>query len=297
MHTLSLLLLAALVACAAPAEAQVTRMGDVAPVDGQHDGAVPNRLAGEVGIVEKLGDRVPRGLTFLDERGEEARLGDVLDGERPLALVFVYHSCPMLCSLVLDGVADAVATSGLTLGEDYQVLAVSVDARDTPARADSVKARYARLAEVADTDAFHFWTVGQGREADVEALADAVGFRYAFDVRTGEFAHNAAMILLSPDGVVTRYLYGIDYPPRDVKLGLVEASQGTVGTAMDRFLVTCYEYDEDAQGYSLAVLSLVKWGGGLLLVTFGVLMFFLWRIESRRRGDWDDAISGPAPAH
>ena len=297
MRTPGLLLLAALVALAVPAEAQVTRMGDVAPVDGQHHGALPNRLAGEVGVVEKLGDTVPGDLTFLDERGDTALLGDLLDGERPLALVFVYHSCPMLCSLVLDGVADAVATSGLALGDDYQVLAVSVDPRDTPARADSAKARYVRLAEVADTDAFHFWTVDEAHADNVKTLAEAVGFRYAFDVRTGEFAHNAALILLSPQGKVTRYLYGIDYPPRDFKLGVVEASQGTVGTAMDRFLITCYEYDEEAQGYSLAVLSLVKWGGGLLLLTFGGLMFFLWRLESRRRGDWADAITDPAPAH
>lgn len=278
------------VALATGAAAQVMQSGSVPPVDGQEgQGSLPNRLAGQVGILEELGSTVPTNLTFLDEAGEPVQLSTLLDGERPLVVAFVYHSCPMLCSLILDGVADAIAESDLVLGEDYEVLAVSMDPRDTPARADSVKTRYAGIAGLDDASGFHFWTTGDAYETSVERLADAVGFRYAYDVRTGEYAHNGALTLLSPEGKVTRYLYGIDYAPRDFKLGVVEASEGTVGTALDRFLITCYEYDEDAQSYSLAILTVTKIGGGLLLLVFGGLLLFFWRRESGRQPDgWDD---------
>ena len=276
--------------------AQVTRPGDVAPLDGQEgQGPLPNRLAGQVGVVEALGEAVPTDLTFLDEAGREVSLATLLDGERPLMVAFVYHSCPMLCSLVLDGTANAIAETDLVLGEDYEVLAVSVDPRDTPERAAAAKARYARVAEFGDLDAFHFWTVGDRYEASVERLADAVGFRYAWDARTGEYAHNAANVLLSPTGTVTRYLYGISHAPRDVKLGLVEAGEGTVGSTLDRFLITCYEYDEDAQSYSLAVLTVTKIGGGLLLLVFGGLLVYFWRRESKSPDGWADARPSPAP--
>ncbi len=301
MRARALLTLLVGAALAVGAQAQVTRAGSMPALDGESgQGPLPNRLAGAVGVTEFLGETVPTDLTFVDEEGDEVSLGTLLDGERPLMVAFVYHSCPMLCSLVLDGTADAIAETDLTLGEDYEVLAVSIDPRDTPARADSAKARYARLGEYGDLDAFHFWTVGEEHEASVQALADAVGFRYAWDPRTSEYAHNAANVLLSPDGKVTRYLYGIDHDPQTVKLGLVEASDGTVGTAFDRFLITCYEYDEDAQSYSLAILQITKIGGGLLLLVFGGLLVYFWRREARKSPDgWRDALgpdARPAPS-
>ena len=287
MSTRALLTAVLGVALSTGAGAQVMKAGAVAPLDGQEgQGALPNRLAGEVGIVENLGAHVPTDLTFLDESGRRVRLADVVDGSRPVALAFVYHSCPMLCSLILDGVAQAVAETDLVLGEDYEVIAVSMDPRDTPARADSAKTAYPAL----DHESVHFWTADEALEPNVRALADAVGFRYAYDVRTGEYAHSAALMLLSPEGKLTRYLYGINYGARDFKLGLVEASEGTVGTALDRFLITCYEYDEDAQSYSLAVLTVTKWGGGLLTLVFGGMLAYFWRREATRQpAAWDDA--------
>ncbi|MAQ93215.1 MAG: hypothetical protein CMM84_06785 [Rhodothermaceae bacterium] len=296
MITRALLTLLFGAALAVGAQAQVTLPGDFQPLDGQDgQGALPNRLTGAVGITEFLGDQVPTDLTFLDEEGQEVSLATLLDGERPLMVAFVYHNCPMLCSLVLDATANAVAETDLTLGEDYEVLAVSIDPRDTPARADSAKARFVNLAAFGDLNAFHFWTVGEEHEASVQALADAVGFRYAWDARTGEYAHNAANVLLSPTGTVTRYLYGIDFDPKTVKLGLLEASEGTVGNALDRFLITCYEYDEDAQSYSLAVLTVTKIGGGLLLLVFGGLLVYFWRREAKSPDAWADARPAPTP--
>lgn len=287
-----------------PAAAQVLSPSKVAPVDGEEgQGPLPNRLAGGVGIEEALGERVPQDLTFFDEQGDTVRLADVLGRGRPVALVFVYHSCPMLCSLALDGVAEAVAGTELVVGQDYDVLAVSVDPRDTPARADSAKARYVQqIGDPAASDGLHFWTVTEETEGNVEALAEAVGFRYAWDVRTQEYAHGAATIFLSPDGTVTRYLYGIGHAPRDFKLALVEAGEGKVGSTLDRFLMTCFEYDEDARSYSLAVMTVTKIGGGLLLLALGAMLFVFWRREARHTASrWDDAAPGPAgppaPAH
>ena len=289
---LSLLLAAAAFMAAGPgavqASAQVYSAGRVQAIDGQQPpGTLPNRIAGEVGVAEHLGVTVPTSAPFVDETGRTVRLSSVLGQERPVLLVFVYHSCPMLCSLILDGVSEAVAaTDDLRPGRDYEVVAVSMDPRDTPARADSAKARY--VADIGDpsvADGLHFWTVTEETEASVQQLAEAVGFGYAWDAQTEEYAHNAALILLSPAGVVTRYLYGIQYPTRDLRLALVEAGDGTVGTTLDRFLMTCYEFDHEARSYSLAALTLLKIGGGLLLVVFGGALALFWRREGRRQRD------------
>ena len=292
------LLLAVLAALAVGAQAQVTTTGQFAPLDGQPgQGGLPNRLAGAVGVNEKLAARVDTdGYTFLDEQGRRVALSTLFDGERPVVVAFVYHTCPMLCSLVLDGLADAVAeTEGVDLGPDYQVLAVSVDPRDTPARADSVKARYARLGDLGDLDAFHLWTLAPDRQQDAQRLADALGFEYAYDVRTGEYAHNAALMVLSPEAKITRYLYGIDHAPFDFKLAVVEAGDGKVGSSLDKFLITCFEYDHDAQAYSLAILNWTKLGGVLLLLVFGGMLVYFWRRESGKTPDgWTDVHPKPA---
>ncbi|MEM6286358.1 MAG: SCO family protein [Bacteroidota bacterium] len=286
LHTILAILLGGVGLGTMPA-AQVISPSKFQPLDGQDEqGALPNRLVTEVGIIENLGDVVPRDLAFLDEAGDEVNLSSLLDNGRPLAVAFVYHDCPMLCSLILDGVSDAVVATDLTPGVDYDVLAVSVDPADTPQRASEVKARYVdTIGDPAAASGLHFWTIGDTYEANVQALAEATGFRYALDVRTGEYAHNAALIFLSPQGKVTRYLYGINYAERDFRLSLVEAGQGRVGSTLDRFLLTCFEYDEDAQSYSLAVLTMTKIGGGLLILVVGGLLFVLWRREVRQAPD------------
>ena len=292
---LSLLAVAALAAGGAvhPAGAQVTSSSRFAPLDGQDgQGAVPNRLLGQYGINEKLGETVPLGLTFRDEAGRPTTLAAVMDGERPVMLAFVYHNCPMLCSLVLDGVADAVEGTDAVLGQDYEVIAVSIDPDDTPALASEAKARYVRqIDDPAAASALHFWTVTPETEANVERLADAVGFRYGYDAKTGEYAHAAAVVFLSPRGKVTRYLYGLSYPPFDVNLAVTEAGQGKVGSTLDRFLLTCFEYDHDAQSYSLTVLTATKVGGVLLLLALGTMLAVFWRREGRSTEErWGEEI-------
>jgi protein SCO1/2 len=292
---------AAFATVGAGVQAQVTT-GGIPPVDGEAEqGPLPNRIAADVGITEHLGARVPSDLAFVDEGGRPVRLGGLLNRGKPVVLAFVYHDCPMLCSLVLDGVADAVKAVDLPVGTEYDVLAVSINPDDTPAQADSAKARYvARIGRPEAAAGLHFWTVTRATESNVERLSDAVGFRYAYDVRTGEYGHNAVAVVLGPDGTVSRYLYGIDYPPRDVRLALVEAGEGRVGTTLDRFLLTCYEYDEHAQGYSLEVLSVLKYLGGGMLALFALVLGPLWLREVRRQRA-DVALGGashddvPAP--
>ncbi|MFN3595802.1 MAG: SCO family protein [Rubricoccaceae bacterium] len=290
-----LLLVAALAAAmmaGVRADAQVVSPSRFAPVDGQDETAtLPNRLQGEVGITERLGERISLETRFVDERGRTVRIGDYVTGGRPVVLAFVYHSCPMLCSLILDGTADALRETDLALGQDFEMLAVSMDARDTPEAAAAARARYLeRAGKPEAAEGWHFLTSPD--EATIRQLADEVGFRFAFDPATEEFAHHAALIFLSPEGVVTRYLYGVQFPARDFRLATVEAGQGTVGSTMDRFLLTCFEFDPHAQAYSLAVLNVMKLGGGLLLLVMAGAFVFFWRRESRRRAeDWQAAVS------
>ena len=272
------------------ASAQVTFPSDFPATDGEKiEGSLPNRMEGRTLINEQLGRYVSGDLAFVDEQGETVRLGSLLNRGKPLAVVFVYHNCPMLCSLVLDGVADAIATTDLRLGEDYEVLAVSIDPDDTPARADSAEARYLRglqmtgLSAAEADSALHFWTVTPETEANVEAFAAETGFGYAYDPLIGEYGHSAAAIFLSPDGKVTRYLYGAIYAARDWRLALVEAGEGTVGNTVDRFLLTCYAYDPDARGYAFYAPLALKVGGGLVLLLFGGLLVRLWLREGQRQ--------------
>lgn len=280
----------AAVVLAAPASvqvrAQVTFPSDFRATDAEKvDGALPNRLEGRTGIDEQLGRTLSQDLEFENERGETVELASLLGNEKPVVVAFVYHNCPMLCSLQLDGLVDAIGASELVVGQDYDVLAVSFDPEDTPARADSVKTRYLRSLGPEAAEGLHFWTVTPETEANVESLARQTGFGYAYDPVTGEYGHSAALIFLSPEGVVTRYLYGVMHAPRDFRLALVEAGQGTVGTTIDRFLMTCYAYDPDARGYAFYAPLALKIGGGLLLLVFGGLLFRLWKREGQRQAD------------
>ncbi|OZC03235.1 SCO family protein [Rubricoccus marinus] len=269
------------VAITGGAEAQVMST-QPAPIEGQQpEGALPNRLQGGVGVIERLGDKVSPETQFVDSDGEIVRIGDLLNQGKPVVVSFVYYNCPMLCSLVLDGFADAMAESDLQPGEDYTALALSFDSRDTPALASGAKEKYVPLVDKPGAaSGFHFWT---GEEDAIEQFTSEAGFEFAWDAKTQEFAHNAVLVFLSPDGTVTRYLYGVMFPQRDFKLALVEAGQGTVGSTVDRILLTCYQFDPDARSYSLAILGVMKWGGGaLMLALIGGLAFF-WRREVQRQ--------------
>jgi len=284
---LPLLAFAALLAAPGLAGAQV-----VDPTVGP-DPSIPP-LARESGIEEHLDEHVPLDLPLVDDTGRAIEFGDVFHDGKPVVLVFAYHSCPMLCSVVLDAFAVSLREADLVPGRDFTPVVVSFDPRDTPQRSAEVKARY--VAQAARPGLDESWRFLTGEADDTRALADAVGFEYARDARSGEYAHPAAMIFLTPDGRVARYLYGAGFSDRDFHFALVEAGEGRTGTTLDRFILTCYHYDPDARTYAPFAIGMMKLGGALLLVVMAVVLIPLWRRERHRRDpEPGDVPPGDAP--
>lgn len=249
--------------CAAPAGADLP--------------AVPDALRG-VGFDQRLAQTVPLDLTFRNEAGETVRLGRYFDS-RPVILALVYYECPMLCTLVLNGLVSALKALSFDAGREFDVVAVSFDPEETPDLAAAKKETYLdsyrrRGAE----NGFHFLT---GDEASIRALAEAVGFRYRYDAASGEFAHAAGVTVLTPTGVIARYFYGVEYAPRDLRLGLVEAAQEKIGSPVDQLMLYCFRYDPATGRYSAAVLNLVRLGGVLTVLTFAGFVIIARSRESK----------------
>jgi protein SCO1/2 len=228
----------------------------------------------DVGIEQRLGQSVPADLPLEDERGNAAKLGDYL-GRRPLVLSLAYYRCPMLCRQSLGGLATSLRGLDLELGDDYEVLTVSFDPRDTAEDARATQHTQAERTGLAGAEAgWHFFTAEQ---AAIERLTEAVGFGYRYDEQRGEYAHASAIMVLTPDGRLSRYFLGIEYPARDLRLALVEASQGAIGTLADRLLLYCYRYDPAQGRYSLAVLQLVRVAALATLAALLLLIVLLRR--------------------
>ncbi|MFQ5568826.1 MAG: SCO family protein [Rhodothermales bacterium] len=249
------------------------------PVTAQRTGQTPEVFEG-VGIDERLGDYVPMDLIFQDEHGQEVELGTYFDGEKPVLLNFVYHDCPMLCNLWLDQFTIALRAMTWVPGDEFEVLTVSFNALETPELAARQKARYLRALGKPEAGAgWHFLT---GDEAAIDQLTQAVGFGFRWIEEQQEFAHPTALIFLSGEGKITRYLPGIEFVPRDVRLSLVEASEGTVGTTMDRIFLTCFRYDSEANSYVLHAINIMKIAGLFTVLVLSMVLFVFWRRESRR---------------
>lgn len=235
----------------------------------------------KIDVVEHLGERIPLDLMFTDESGRSVRLGGYFAPERPVILVMGYYRCPMLCNLVFNGLADGVEQLSWRLGEQFTIITVSIDSSETPELAAAKKANYTQFMHGVDSLAgWHFLT---GKASRSRALADAVGFEYRWDDDSKQWAHPAVVMLLSPDGVITRYLYGIEFPERDLRLGLLEASEGRIGTTIDRIILYCYHYDPQAGGYVVLAENVMRLGGVVTVVLLGGLLVILWRRERRRR--------------
>jgi protein SCO1/2 len=236
-------------------------------------------LAG-VGIDQsKLNNQVPPDLAFVDETGKDVTIGQYF-GQRPVVLALVYFNCPMLCSLVQNALSGTLAILKLKAGTDFDVLVVSINPGETPAEAADAKAKMVTLYRHPGTDGgLHFLT---GREASIKRLADAVGFRYTYDPAIAQYAHPAAITVLTPDARVSRYLFGIDYGATDLRLALVDAAGGRIGTVIDQTLLYCYHYDPSTGRYSLAIMSLVRLGGLLTIVGIGLSIGFTLRRQRRQ---------------
>lgn len=237
----------------------------------------------KVGIEQRIGAPVPKDLQFQDHEGRTVTLG-ALDSGRPVVLALVYYECPMLCTMVLNGLLRVLNTLEMDAGREFDVLTVSIDPNETPKLAAKKREKYlAKYPRETAPDGWHFLV---GDEANVRALADAVGFHYAWDERTKQYAHASAIMVLTPDGQVARYLFGVDYDPRVLRLSLVEASQGEVGSATDAALLYCFQYDPATGKYSLAIMNVLRAAAVLTLLGLGLLIGVLLLRERRARTSW-----------
>ncbi len=234
----------------------------------------------DVGVTEKLDQMLPLGLKFVSETGRSVSLGQLLTGDTPAILSLNYSDCPMLCQLQLNGLVESLRELSLTPGEDFEVISVSIDPRETPERAYLTKQRYVNAyGRVETSSGWHFLT---GDQKSIERLAESVGFRYRYIPEKKEYAHAAVAMVITPDGRLSRYIYGVDYPPRTLRMALVEAGQGRIGTTLDHVLLFCFHYDAEAGRYAPTARKLMQLAGGLTLVTLLVGLIPSWR---RRRRD------------
>lgn len=243
--------------------------------------------AQEADLEERLGRRVRAGIELTDMDGRKVRLADHLGDGKPLVLVLAYYRCPMLCGLVMRGLVDGFGRLSLRLGEDYRAVTVSFDPRDRPEAAANKRTNV--LAALAGAGGGEpppgAWPFLVGAEAEVRALADDIGFRFAYDPATDQYAHPAAVVVLTPDGRVSRYLYGVEPSARDLRLALLEASEGRVGGIVDRVLMTCYRYDPAARRYGPYIAGFFRLGGLAIFATVGSVLAVLWRRERRLRAE------------
>lgn len=233
------------------------------------------------GFVQKMGAPLPLEAAFRDDEGRIVRMGDYFDGRRPVILVLGYYECPMLCNLVLNGLVQSVRDVSLDLGDEYAVVMVSVDPEETHVLAARKKATY--LAELGRSDAAGAWHFLTGDEASIQSVAGAVGFRYELDPATGEYAHGSGIMVITPEGKVSHYLFGVEYPSRDLRLALVEASQGRIGSALDKFQLFCYQYDHVLGRYSARIMAVVQVGCAATLVALATFLVVMFRREAAQR--------------
>jgi cytochrome c oxidase subunit 2 len=236
-------------------------------------------------VVEKLDQQIPLDLRFRDDNGREVTLGTYLDGTRPAILSLNYSDCPMLCTLVLNGMVDALREVKWTAGEEFLVISVSIDPAETPQRARLTKQKYVKSYDRPGSAAgSHFLT---GSERDIQRLADAVGFGYTYVEDRKEFSHPAVLMLCTPDGRVSRYLYGIEFPADTMKMALLEAGQGKIGSTVDRVLMYCFHYDSSTGRYGPAAQNIMRLGGGLMLMVMviGLVPYWLHRRARHHRRD------------
>jgi protein SCO1/2 len=255
-------------------------VGTRAPLGARDEGELPQDLQ-EVGITQKLENELPLELKFTDENGRSVRLGDYFHDGRPVLLSLVYYRCPMLCKLVLKGKVDLLRELEWLPGEEFEVVTVTIDPREKPPLARQKKQNVIEaLGRPAAAPGWHFLT---GDRESIERLTDAIGFGYRYLPDRGEYAHPAALYVVTPEGRMSRYLMGVQHDPRTVRLSLVEASEGRIGTPVDQFLLYCYQYDAEEGRYAPVALRLMRLGGGLVAVVLGAALIILWRREARQR--------------
>ena len=235
----------------------------------------------EIKIEQRLDALVPLDLAFTDEAGADVTLGDLLDG-KPAVLSLVYYECPMLCNQVLNGVAIAIDAIGLGLGTDYRVLTISIDPGEDHLLASAKKKAYLEeLHRDGAEEGWRFLTVSENYEDDVSSMASAVGFGYAYDASTDQYAHAAGIMVLTPEGRVARYYYGIEYIPRDLEYGLMEASENRIGSLVQQLVLLCYAYDPATGTYGFYIIGAMRIGAVIMILLFAAL--WTWELTRNRK--------------
>jgi protein SCO1/2 len=231
-----------------------------------------------VGLDQRLNQQVPLNLTFNDETGQAVQLQQYF-GSKPVILIMVYYQCPMLCTQVLNGFAGAMnGVVRFNIGREFNVVTVSIDPRDTPQDAAAAKKKYLeRYRRPGAEQGWHFLT---GKKDQIDALAQAVGFRYAWDPAIQQYAHASGLMLLTPDGRVAQYYYGIEYVPRDIQLGLIEASKGKIGNVVDEVILYCYHYDPRQGRYGAVIFNILRLTALATVMVLGGFMLIMFRRDS-----------------
>ena len=256
---------------------------------------VPPELA-DVGVTEHLGESIPTDVRLRDEDGKDVYVRDFVRGERPVIVNFVYHSCPTLCTFVQSGFSASINEVPWTIGKDFDVLTISIDPRDTPAIASEKKVRWVKAYgrdEATTARGWHFLT---GDERELKRLAGAIGFNYHFDAKQQQFAHSAAIFVLTPTGKLARYLYGIEFPAKDVRLALAEAAEGRSISTVDHFLLYCYKYDPNARGYVVVAWRVMRLGAAFSVVAIAAFLGLMWRRDrNKSRASAVSSVLPPSP--
>lgn len=284
LFLLTPVLAAALLGIALPARGQ--GMHDTAP------GAMPSTelppILKNVRYEQRLDNQVPLNLAFRDESGKAVRLGDYFQ-KKPVVLILAYYRCPMLCSQVLAGATHAFTQLPFRIGQQFNVLTVSFDPRETPAMASSTKETYLRSYGHLDSAAgWHFLT---GQQPEIAALTQAVGFHYAWDAQTKQYAHATGIVVLTPSGKVAQYFYGIEYPPQDLRLALVQSSQEKIGSLADEVLLYCCKYDPNTGRYTAIIGRVLQISGAFTLLILGGVLFLLFYLDKKKRLELEKAAA------
>jgi protein SCO1/2 len=252
--------------------------GNQPPRPSQPSDGTPKILR-DIGIEQKLDEQIPLDIAFRDEEGQTVQLSRYFK-DKPVILALVYYQCPLLCHQVLGGLQSGLRPISFTAGQEFEVVAVSFDARETPGMAREKKTAYlAKYNREGASEGWHFLT---GDQASIDRLTESVGFKYVFDAETNQFAHAAGVMVATPQGKLARYFYGVEYAPKDLKFGLMEASQNRIGSPVDRVVMYCYHYDPATGKYGLVVMNVMRLAGVLTVLGIVALFFILRRKERSR---------------
>lgn len=256
------------------------------PVQPLHGDDPPGQVdVEEITFQQKIGAQIPLDLNFLDETAQQVQLSDYF-GLKPVILLFAYYECPMLCPLVLEDMTRSLQGLRLTAGKDFQIITVSLDPEETPELAAAKKAAYLKQYGRERTD--HGWRFLTGKPEDIDALAHAVGLEYAYDEAADEYAHPSGLVILTPHGRISRYIFGLNFPPRDLRLGLVEAADGEIGSTIDQLFLLCYRYDPETGKYSLFITNILR----IAAIASALALFSFVGLMLRREKDGQNIAGG-----